>query len=72
MDKGLWKWISSSAIVASMCCLPSVIMVMFGLASVSTSAAFLIHYTGEVATGGSGQQCWVLPDFGYSRPCIVL
>ena len=39
MDKGLWKWISSSAIVASMCCLPSVIMVMFGLASVSTAAA---------------------------------
>ena len=39
MDKGLWKWISSSAIVASMCCLPSVVMVMFGLASVSTAAA---------------------------------
>ena len=37
MDKGLWKWISSSAIVASMCCLPSVVMVMFGLASVSTA-----------------------------------
>ena len=39
MDKGLWKWISSSTIVASMCCLPSVVMVMFGLASVSTAAA---------------------------------
>jgi len=39
MDKGLWKWISSSAILASMCCLPSVVMVMFGLASVSTAAA---------------------------------
>ena len=39
MDKGLWKWISSSAIIASMCCLPSVVMVMFGLASVSTAAA---------------------------------
>ena len=39
MDKGLWKWITSSTIVASLCCLPSVVMVMFGLASVSTAAA---------------------------------
>ena len=39
MDKGLWKWISSSAIIASMCCVPSVVLVMFGLASVSTAAA---------------------------------
>ena len=39
MDKGLWKWISSSSIVASLCCLPSVIMVMFGLSTVSTAAA---------------------------------
>jgi len=35
----LWKWISSSAVLASMCCLPSVVLVMFGLASVSTAAA---------------------------------
>ena len=39
MDKSLWKWISSSAVLASMCCLPSVVLVMFGLASVSTAAA---------------------------------
>ena len=39
MDKGLWKWISSSAVIASMCCLPSVVLVMFGLASISTAAA---------------------------------
>ena len=39
MEKSLWKWITSSAILASMCCLPSVVMVMFGLASVSTAAA---------------------------------
>lgn len=39
MDNGLWKWISSSSIVASLCCLPSVIMVMFGLSTVSTAAA---------------------------------
>ena len=39
MDRGLVKWISSSTILASMCCLPSVIMVMFGLSSVTTAAA---------------------------------
>ena len=58
MDKGLWKWISSSAIVASMCCLPSVVMVMFGLASVSTAAALSqILFTGaKTGTGGLDQQ----------------
>jgi hypothetical protein len=35
----LWKWITSGSIIASMCCLPSVILVMFGLASISTAAA---------------------------------
>ena len=39
MDKTLWKWISSSALLASMCRFPSVVLVMFGLASVSTAAA---------------------------------
>ena len=39
MEKTLWKWISSSALLASMCCFPSVVLVMFGLASVSTAAA---------------------------------
>ena len=39
MDRGLVKWISSSTILASMCCLPSVILVMFGLSSVTTAAA---------------------------------
>nr|MBC8518672.1 hypothetical protein [Euryarchaeota archaeon] len=37
--KSLWKLITSSGILASMCCLPSVVLVMFGLASVSTGAA---------------------------------
>lgn len=37
--KGPWGWIYSSAILASMCCLPSVVLVMFGLASVSYAAA---------------------------------
>ena len=39
MDRGLVKWISSATILASMCCLPSVILVMFGLSSVTTAAA---------------------------------
>ncbi|MBT5184111.1 MAG: hypothetical protein HOM47_02930, partial [Euryarchaeota archaeon] len=32
----LWKLVASSSIIASMCCLPSVVLVMFGIASVST------------------------------------
>lgn len=38
-SKGLWKLVMSSGVLASMCCLPSVVLVMFGLASVSTAAA---------------------------------
>lgn len=37
--KSLVKLISGSAIIASMCCLPSVVLVLFGLASVSSAAA---------------------------------
>jgi len=35
----LWKLVASSSVIASMCCLPSVVLVMFGIASVSTGAA---------------------------------
>ena len=35
----LWKLVASSSIIASMCCLPSVVLVMFGIATVSTGAA---------------------------------
>jgi len=38
-SRKLWKIVASSSIVASMCCLPSVVLVMFGIASVSTGAA---------------------------------
>ena len=38
-SKGMWRWISGGAVIASMCCLPSVVLVMFGLASISTAAA---------------------------------
>lgn len=37
--KSLWRYIAGSTIIASMCCLPSVVMVMLGLATVSTGAA---------------------------------
>lgn len=37
--RSLWKYVVGSTLVASMCCLPSVVMVMFGLATVSTGAA---------------------------------
>ena len=37
--KSLWKWISGSAFLASLCCFPSVVLVLFGLASVSSAAA---------------------------------
>ena len=37
--KSLWKWIGGSAFLASMCCFPSVVLVMFGLASISSAAA---------------------------------
>ncbi len=38
-SRKLWKIVAGSSIVASMCCLPSVVLVMFGIASVSTGAA---------------------------------
>ena len=37
--KSLWKWIGGSAFLASVCCIPSVVLVLFGLASVSSAAA---------------------------------
>ena len=37
--KHLWKWIGGSALLASMCCVPSILLVAFGLMSVSTADA---------------------------------
>lgn len=47
--KSLVKLISTSTIIASMCCLPSVVLVLFGLASVSTAAALsdTLYWGGE-------------------------
>jgi len=47
--RSLIKLISTSTIIASMCCLPSVVLVLFGLASVSTAAALsdTLYWGGE-------------------------
>ena len=47
--KSLIKLISTSTIIASLCCLPSVVLVLFGLASVSTAAALsdTLYWGGE-------------------------
>lgn len=37
--RALLGLVLSSAVIASLCCLPSVVLVLFGLASVSTAAA---------------------------------
>ena len=37
--KGLWKWITSSAFIAGLCCLPSVLLAGFGLMSLSAADA---------------------------------
>ena len=58
--KSLMKIISGSAIIASMCCLPSVVLVMFGLASVSSAAAL------------SNKLYWGEDGFGWFRPTMLL
>ena len=49
--KSLIKLISGSALIASMCCLPSVVLVLFGLASVSSAALSDTLYWGEDGYG---------------------
>ena len=56
----LWKYIAGSTIVASLCCLPSVVLVMFGLATVSTGAAL----SDTLYWGGEG--------FGWFRGTMLL
>ena len=52
--KSMWRWIGGSAFLASMCCFPSVVLVMFGLASVSSAAALPTTSIGaQTAWGGS-------------------
>ena len=54
--KSLVKLISTSTIIASMCCLPSVVLVLFGLASVSSAAAL----SDTLYWGGEGYE-WFRP-----------
>ena len=56
----LWKYIAGSTLIASMCCLPSVVMVMLGLATVSTGAAL------------SDTLYWGEDGFGWFRGSMLL
>ena len=58
--RSMWKWMLGSAFLASMCCLPSVVLVMFGLASVSTAAAL------------SNKLYWGEGGFWWFRPTMRL
>ena len=57
--KSLWKWIGGSAFLASMCCFPSVVLVLFGLASVSSAAAL------------SNDLYWGTNGMGWFRPLLL-
>jgi hypothetical protein len=57
--KSLLKLISGSALIASMCCLPSVVLVLFGLASVSSAAAL------------SDTLYWGEDGYGWFRPLML-
>ena len=58
--KSLWKWIGGSAFLASMCCFPSVVLVMFGLASISSAAAL------------SNDLYWGTNGMGWFRPLLLV
>lgn len=58
--KSLIRIISGSAIIASMCCLPSVILVLFGLASVSSAAAL------------SNSLYWGEDGYSWFRPTMLI
>jgi len=55
-SKSLIKLVSTSTIIASMCCLPSVVMIMFGFASVSSAAAL-----SDTLYWGTGSYWWFRP-----------
>jgi|TARA_B110000240_G_scaffold106363_1_gene119845 hydrogenase-4 membrane subunit HyfE len=57
-SKSMWKLISGSAVLASMCCLPSVVLLLFGLASVSSAAAV------------SDTLYWGLDGYQWFRPAL--
>ncbi len=57
--RSLWKVIASSTLIASMCCLPSVVVVMFGLATVSTGAVI-----SDTLYWGDDGYAWFRPLMG--------
>ncbi len=57
--KSLFKLIAGSALIGSMCCLPSVVLVLFGLASVSSAAAL------------SDTLYWGSDGYGWFRPLML-
>ena len=57
--RSLWKIIASSTLIASMCCLPSVVLVMFGLATVSTGAVI-----SDTLYWGDDGYAWFRPLMG--------
>jgi hypothetical protein len=59
MLKGLWRAILSSSLLATMCCFPSVILVLFGLSSVSAAASL----SDTLYWGGEG--------WGWFRPTLL-
>ena len=64
----LWKLITGSAVIASMCCLPSVILVMFGLASVSTAASL-----SNTLYWGEDGYAWFRPMLNiFSSICVII
>ena len=38
-SKSMWKWILSSAFVSSLCCVPSIVLVMLGISTTTAAAA---------------------------------
>ena len=57
--RSLWKYIGGSAFIASLCCFPSVVLVFFGLASVSSAAAL------------SNDLYWGTNGMGWFRPLLL-
>ena len=67
MLKGLWRTIGGSSLLATMCCLPSVVLVLFGLSSVSSAAAL----SDTLYWGEDGWE-WFRPTLlGVSAVCLV-
>ena len=59
-SRSLWKLVASSSVIASMCCLPSVVLVMFGIATVSTGAAI------------SDTLYWGTDGYSWFRPLMLV